>query len=48
MPRRAAAKEKAAPRVRETEQLYLVRHPANSSSNGNGFRHQFGFLGQKP
>ncbi len=39
MPRRAATREKATPRVRETEQLYLVRNPANGSSTGNGFRH---------
>jgi hypothetical protein len=49
MPRRAAAKEKATPRVRETEQLYLVRKPANGSFAGNGFRHHrpspFSFAG---
>jgi modification methylase len=39
VPRRVRVKEKAAPRVRETEQLYLVRKPANGSSATNGFRH---------
>ncbi|MEO6971245.1 MAG: DNA methyltransferase [Chthoniobacterales bacterium] len=40
MPRRATPKDKAAPRVRETEQLYLVRKPANGTAAiGNGFRH---------
>lgn len=40
MPRRATPKDKAAPRVRETEQLYLVRKSANGTSAiGNGFRH---------
>lgn len=39
VPRRARAKEQAAPRVRETEQLYLVRKGANGSSPTNGFRH---------
>lgn len=39
VPKQARAKENRAPRVRETEQLYLVRTPANGSSAGNGFRH---------
>jgi DNA modification methylase len=40
MPRRATPKEKASARVREAEQLYLVRKPANgTSSTANGFRH---------
>ena len=37
--KRIKAKEKAAPRVRETEQLYLVPKPVNGSSATNGFRH---------
>lgn len=37
MPKRATQTETPSPRVRETEQLYLVRHSANGSSNG--FRH---------
>lgn len=40
MPRRATPKEKASPRVRESEQLYLVPKPANgASSTAHGFRH---------
>ncbi len=40
MPRRATPKDKASARVRETEQLYLVRKPTNgTSADRNGFRH---------
>jgi modification methylase len=40
MPKRATAKKKASLRVREHEQLYLVRKPANSTTGEtNGFRH---------
>ncbi len=41
MPRRATpGKDKASPRVREAEQLYLVRKGISGAlSNGNGFRH---------
>ncbi|MBA3963498.1 MAG: site-specific DNA-methyltransferase [Chthoniobacterales bacterium] len=40
MPKRARPKEKASARVREVEQLYLVRKSTDGiSPNGNGFRH---------